>query len=499
MRNNVRRAISSKISSTQHFFLSSRVFLHKLNGTTRMRISTALSATTSALFLSLDQTECLTTLFLKSSTFTSRNHRPVSNNAFRLKLKANTIVPIFSSIGNNNNNNSDDNVLLESLKKRANELQIQKEALLQRWKDAKCTSKARIVIDDWVRRISLGNWPFVAIGSAGGSLYLADCNTCEVIAQVNNVHNPLGGNDEAISYLHGTNDGGGTLAIAMTATRVVSAGREGGAKLFNIVTPNEEETTTKKPMAKKNLVPMGELTTLKGALVTSLCMDNDEQLWVGCYDGNLHVFDLDSLSTMKNISMRVEAGILCVDVNNDIGLAVCGMTNGSVKMFSLDGAVLALWKPFSSFTFVRSVKLVGGPDDNSWCVVAGSGDGQLMARQLLLDSAGMIERVPFDNQRSTVDFTPQHGGSIVSLATRQGGLLISAAQDGTIRVWDCWVASRTTNSNYSDFEVKPKLLYNFVGYKVWLGSVCSDRNHLLSDGADNAIIVHDFSVPVNYD
>jgi len=467
-----------------------------------MRISTALSATTSALFLSLDQTECLNILLVKSSTFTARkNHRAVSNNAFRSKLlKTNNIVQIFSGIGNNNDNNSDDNVLLESLKKRANELQTQNEALLQRWKDAKCTSKARIVIDDWVRRISLGKWPYVAIGSAGGSLYLADCNTCEIVAQVKNIHIPAGGDDEAISYLHGVYDGGGTLAIAMTGTRVASAGREGGAKIFNIVTPNnEEENTNNKNTAKKNLVPVGELTTLKGALVTSLFMDNEEQLWVGCYDGNLHVFDLDSISIIKNTTMRLEAGALCVDVNNDIGLAVCGMTNGSVKMFSMDGAVLALWKPFSSSTFVRSVKIVGGPDDNSWCVVAGSGDGQIMARQLLLDSAGMIESVPFDNQRSTVDFAPQHAGSIVSFATRRGGLLISAAQDGTIRVWDCWAASRNTNSNYSGFEVKPKLLYNFVGYKVWLGSVCSDGSYLLSDGSDNAIIVHDFSVPVNYD
>ena len=39
----------------------------------------------------------------------------------------------------------------------------------------------------------------------------------------------------------------------------------------------------------------------------------------------------------------------------------------------------------------------------------------------------------------------------------------------------------------------PKCLYGLAGYKVWLGSICSDGRRLVSDGADNKIIIHDFS------
>lgn len=400
---------------------------------------------------------------------------------------------IFSS--SNSGFGDNDNYLLESLKKRAGELEIQNEALLTRWKNAKCISKARLVIDDWIRRVSLGKWPYLAMGSARGSIHLADCNTCKVLAEVKDVHNAEGGNEEALRYLYGPYDGGGTLAIAMSGNVIASAGREGGVKVFHVTVTGGED----KNPAQKKIVPVGEIPSLKGSFVTSLLFDSEQKLWVGSYDGALHMLDLDSGTAQKNATLRVESGVLCVDVNTDIGLVVCGMKNGSVKMFSVDGAVLALWKPFSS-THVRSIKILGGPDDSSWCVVAGGGDGNLMARQLLVDSTGTVETVPFDNKRGTMEFSPPHGGTVVALAERFGGLLVTGAQDGTIRVWDCWKkSSNSDDSNYSSYLIKPEVLYNFVGYKVWLGSICTDGNCLLSDGSDNSIIVHDFTVPMSYD
>jgi WD40 repeat protein len=454
-----------------------------------MRIITAVLTTFIVVTLNSLPTKCFDALTFR----TRRTSLPESSALGRCGRVRESKIKIFSGIGNSNVSGGDnDNFLLASLKKRASELEIQNEALLKRWKDAKCVSKARIVLDDWVRRVSLGKWPYVAIGSARGSIYLADCNSCAVVAEVKDVHNPDGGNEEALSYLHGPYDGGGTLAISMMGNVIASAGREGGVKIFHVTVAGEDD---KNPLQKK-LVSVGEIPSLKGSLVTSLLLDNEQKLWAGCYDGTLHMFDLDWGSAQKNSTLRVESGVLSVDVNNDI--VVCGMKNGSVKMFSVDGTVLALWKPFST-TYVRSVKIVGGPDDSSWCVVAGGGDGQISARQLLVDSAGSIESVPFDNKRSTIEFSPRHGGSVVALASRQGGLMISGAQDGTLRVWDCWEKSNNSDSNYSSFKVKPTLLYNFVGYKVWLGSVCSDGNCLLSDGSDNSIIVHDFSVPIEYD
>ena len=38
----------------------------------------------------------------------------------------------------------------------------------------------------------------------------------------------------------------------------------------------------------------------------------------------------------------------------------------------------------------------------------------------------------------------------------------------------------------------PKVLYALSGYKVWLGSVFANNRKLVSDGADNTVIVHSF-------
>jgi WD40 repeat protein len=57
------------------------------------------------------------------------------------------------------------------------------------------------------------------------------------------------------------------------------------------------------------------------------------------------------------------------------------------------------------------------------------------------------------------------------------GLLVTSGIDGTMRIWDI------NTEHY---------LYQFVGYKVWLGSVWTDGRRIISDGADNALIVHDF-------
>merc|ERR1712021_67473 len=40
---------------------------------------------------------------------------------------------------------------------------------------------------------------------------------------------------------------------------------------------------------------------------------------------------------------------------------------------------------------------------------------------------------------------------------------------------------------------RPRCLYALTGYKAWLGSIFTNENKLVSDGADNTIVVHDFS------
>lgn len=85
---------------------------------------------------------------------------------------------------------------------------------------------------------------------------------------------------------------------------------------------------------------------------------------------------------------------------------------------------------------------------------------------------------------------PPHGGQVVALCGRQGGLLVSGAHDGTLRIWD---AVATGSGLGKKGDVEPRCLYGFGGYKVWLGSVTTDGTRLVADGCDNNVIVHDFS------
>jgi WD40 repeat protein len=99
---------------------------------------------------------------------------------------------------------------------------------------------------------------------------------------------------------------------------------------------------------------------------------------------------------------------------------------------------------------------------------------------------------------------PSHTGAVVALTSPAPGLLVSGAQDGNVRVWDCSY-HRSNNDDeenedeseaqYDDVggnEHRPRCLYAMTGYKVWLGSIFADGKKLASDGADNTIIVHSF-------
>jgi len=108
-------------------------------------------------------------------------------------------------------------------------------------------------------------------------------------------------------------------------------------------------------------------------------------------------------------------------------------------------------------------------------------------------------------------------GPIVSLASPSPGLFVTASHDGTMRVWDCSLATGEEEDDDEDdddddeedednnvpeenqdmtasslSQARPKVLYALSGYKVWLGSVFANDRKLVSDGADNTVIVHSF-------
>jgi hypothetical protein len=60
------------------------------------------------------------------------------------------------------------------------------------------------------------------------------------------------------------------------------------------------------------------------------------------------------------------------------------------------------------------------------------------------------------------------------------GIVVSGGKIGASEVWDM---------------EERKTLYKFAGYKAWLGSIWTDGVRLVTDGADNTVILHNFDHP----
>jgi len=527
---------------------------------------------------------------------------------------------------------------------------LQKQRLISNWKTAKCQSTINIVLNDWIRRLAIYEWPFAVVGGSSGSLFLVDLSVSSrgesssssstantdnaeprdgVLDCVPNAHlaqiQPLmedyefyqedeDDDDmrvaEAMEDLYGPYDGGGVIALAVWKDTVVSAGREGGVRVFTIAMEEQEiqeqkqdfERTgdSKRERKKLKLKNEGIITGLSSTLVTSLAFDDSGTLWVGGHDGIIRGYDHDEDQRRLNTtspyvkidtnsllekkrkqqkdraeaqkeeeSKTLKSKIMSLSISNELGCGVAGSTSGHSFLFSLeDGEVLTKWRPFGKWggisnggeggqwkrEYVRSVAIVknenssamNGKEEAVWSVICGGSEGTMYQRRLNVDSyTGFVsERKPLvdeypstgrlsnrgsRSEKSSYSLStnmkeqypivgrmePSHSGQVVALTSPYTGILVSGSQDGTIRVWDCSSPPPPTSSNGKqtkptrdintpewevdddddddDYQQSPKCLYSLTGYKVWLGSIWTDLTTLVSDGADNTIVVHDFS------
>jgi len=346
---------------------------------------------------------------------------------------------------------------------------------------------------------------------------------------------------DAMQQLYGLYDGGGVISIAVHKDIVVSSGREGGVRIFSI--NGEEETSFKGSRGavsrsfKLKLFSEGMLQGLDTTLVTSMAFDDNGTLWIGGYDGVLRGYEYDNkespLVKQNRPMFEMDTGskILNISVNNKIGCGVAATTSGKVFLFSIeDGEIMAQWKPFGQWNpfqkasdgrwkreYARSAMIVqnncanreSDVKDAIWSVVCGGSEGTMYQRSLNIDSMGFVsEKRPFiRNDLPVGRMQPTHSGPVVTLASPSDGLLVSGSQDGTIRVWDCSHELTKEEEDLMSLEEeddvgydsergkdrRPRCLYALTGYKAWLGSVFTNENKLVSDGADNTIVVHDFS------
>lgn len=405
---------------------------------------------------------------------------------------------------NNNNNEHNNDWSMEALRSRQAELTTEStstEQYLQdqKWREADCQSRVQVTLPDWVRRLDV-QYPLAACGTAKGTIYLTHLETGEILAKGHRDY-PGDGDTKVVDgltagqlkALYGTNDGGGTVAIAFAADLIVEANRDGGVHFWRL------------DAGSTNLVYQGTMKALEGVLVTCLQLD-DEYLWVASADGKLQAFPLDNNSSDSSalplqmqqtpeLFWQFRSQILSLSLTPDIGCGVVTTVRGTVELISMENdgkPICGFFPPYNydddddddeteeGIHALSGILVAHGEEDENgnlpYSIAVGGNDGSLVLQPLRIDEDGEVdEGQPF--MGSLRRFTPSHKGAVKCLANPIPGMLISASHDGSMRVWDVATAH---------------CIYQFVGYKVWLGSLWADGSRIISDGSDNTVIVHDF-------
>lgn len=276
------------------------------------------------------------------------------------------------------------------------------------------------------------------------------------------------------------------------------------------------------PLPVNAQVPECDLQT--GVLASSLLLPGHEQgsLWGGFFDGTLRKWtQLEACRVTgaePDVIITCGSPVLAAACCPELGLVAAATAGGTVELYGeTDGAPRGVWKvvaPDGSAEAprARSVCFVLDEATGGWSVFVGGSDGSIRRRGLVrrspsaAEAGGTSPDTTEDVSRDAAEdvspdaaqgaasptsffvqgavmseLLPSHRGAVVALTTGPAGLLVSGAHDGTVRIWDV---------------AQHKCLYGLGGYKVWLGSVCTDGKRLVSDGSDNSLVMHDFSTEI---
>jgi len=416
----------------------------------------------------------------------------------------------FSLDDNTSDNNNDD--LLTALKKRQLDLSQSQEEIQQRWRTADCQRRS-LELPDWVRRVSV-QYPLAACGSSSGDVYVIHCESGDVIGRGQTEEDQRKYADVPMSpelmtatkQLFGDFDGGGTLALAFSDNNLIAhAGRNrnGGVELWKFDASSD---------AAMGLVSKGIL--LEDTLVTSLEWAQDD-LWIGTQDGRVLVYSFDDyddeedeedLSSELTQKWKVGGTVLSLSYHEELDVTVVTTSKGKVELLSVEDSTRSQQRVFHppfdsgrmrSNVFPLCAIIVEQKNDNNnsrqFALACGGNDGSIFLQSLNLiqgptETTLAIPELDFDKPfvgTPAKSLTPAHVRPCKTLVTPFPGIMLSGGTDGTIRVWDLTVSSEDTKKGGQG-------LYIMAGFKVWLGSLWSDGTRLVTDGADNTIMVCDF-------
>lgn len=368
---------------------------------------------------------------------------------------------------------------------RSRQAQLESKSFLQekKWREADCQSGVQLSLPDWVRRLDV-QYPLAACGTAAGTIYLANLESGEILAEGDRVQGePLENIDQALFSMFGKHDGSGTLAIAFGGDLICEANRDGGVHFWRL-----DAGSTK-------LVYQGSMRVLENTMVTSLHLD-DDFLWVGDATGKLQAFSLESnmplgLQTQPQLQWQFRSMIMSLSLTPDIGCGVVTTVEGTVELFSMESegnSLCSFYPPYDdedeedrSIHGLSAILVAHREQDVddavSYSIAVGGNDGSLYLQPIQIDEDGELDEFRPFGLGSLRRFKPLHKGPVKCLANPIPGILVSASLDGSMRVWDVETAH---------------CIYQFVGYKLWLGSLWADGSRIVSDGSDNTVIVHDF-------
>eukprot|EP00581_Thalassiosira_minuscula_P012377 CAMPEP_0183723298 /NCGR_PEP_ID=MMETSP0737-20130205/14918_1 /TAXON_ID=385413 /ORGANISM="Thalassiosira miniscula, Strain CCMP1093" /LENGTH=558 /DNA_ID=CAMNT_0025953559 /DNA_START=60 /DNA_END=1736 /DNA_ORIENTATION=- len=419
-----------------------------------------------------------------------------------------------------------DTTLAAELKTRSNS--IQNERIDHNWRNAHCPTRfVKISSSDWVRRVAM-EWPLAVCGGARGGVYLVNLEEDSILGEAEGAHivqvaqgssNPGGVNTntakKAMEKLYGKLDGGGVVAVAIHGDLIASSGREGSVRLWKYVNfesflpPIQRGGEVEKG---GKLIPLGSLPGLEKTIVTSLKFDSNH-LWAAAYDGTVHAYNITGYDD-SNVQFPPRKplfqtdfmdSVLDMQLCEELKLGVCATADGSAALFSLeDGQFFVGIMLFEQGVVARSVSILKHKSGAGYSVLCGGSDGVIHRIPLNINpTTGRVDKEnPFAVSETTdTSIKPKHTGPVMCMASPCDDKFVTGGQDGAIRVWECAEVQSEAKAETDESgeqqtneqKLHTKCLYALTGYKLWLGSACTDGKRLVSDGGENSVIIRDFS------